>query len=90
MASSAATEHPVGSPPQCLDELVVLPDDIEEVLQPRMAAVSLASTIGTGISRTRSALNGERDKAIPAWAPRLFTRWSGLLGMEGSLPRPPS
>jgi hypothetical protein len=35
---------------------VVLPDDIEEVLQQRMAAVSLASTIGTGISRTRSAV----------------------------------
>ena len=27
-------------------------------------------------------LNGDRDKAIPAWATRLFTRWSRLPNTE--------
>ncbi|WP_211262236.1 alpha/beta hydrolase [Nitriliruptor alkaliphilus] len=27
-------------------------------------------------------LNGERDAAIPAWATRLFTRWSGLASTQ--------
>ena len=27
-------------------------------------------------------LNGDRDKAVPAWATRFSTRWSGLLDTE--------
>ena len=48
-----------------------------------LSARSVASLFGFTAKGPATAppslvLNGERDKAIPAWATRLFTRWSGL------------
>ncbi len=48
-----------------------------------LSARSMASLFGFTTKAPATAppslvLNGERDKAIPAWATRLFTRWSGL------------
>jgi alpha-beta hydrolase superfamily lysophospholipase len=52
-----------------------------------LSARSVASLFGftstaPGTAPRSLVLNGERDKAIPAWATRLFTRWSGLPSTE--------
>jgi alpha-beta hydrolase superfamily lysophospholipase len=53
----------------------------------QLSARSVASLFGFTSKAPATAppslvLNGERDKAIPAWATRLFTRWSGLPSTE--------
>jgi len=52
-----------------------------------LSARSVASLFGFSAPAVRDApytlvLTGDRDKAIPAWATRLFTRWSGLPSSE--------
>ena len=62
-------------------------DRVDPAMAWELSARSVASLYGFRVPTPTSpppclVLNGDRDKAIPAWATRLFTRWTRLPNTE--------
>ena len=94
IARFRTTHHPLAKLERRLDTLSDDPainawtrDRTDPAMAWELSARSVASLFAFRVRAPADAmpclvLNGDRDKAIPAWATRLFTRWSGLPNTE--------